>query len=128
VFRVETIPLVLGVIVALIGLAILADAWLPENNSQHSERRRQARVERSLGGEAAIGISVLCMAAALIGRDTWRYSTVAVIAGAVLFFFGVLANRRYLRERLVNRGALRRGAPGGTGPKRPPPKGPLMPR
>ena len=45
----------------------------------------------------------------VIGRDTWPYTTVAVIAGAVLFFFGVIANRKFLRDRIVNRGALRRG-------------------
>ena len=103
------IPLVVGVVVGLVGLAILADAWLPETVTYRSDRRRRARVERSLGGEAAIGIAVLFMAAALIGRDTWPYTTVCVIAGSVLFFFGLLSNRRYLRERIVNRGALRRG-------------------
>ena len=107
--RVETIPLILGVIIALIGLAILADAWLPEEVSFTSERRRQSRSERSLSGEACIGLAVLCMAAALIGRDTWRYSTVAVLAGSGLFVIGVMQNRRYLRDRIVNRGALRRG-------------------
>jgi hypothetical protein len=49
------------------------------------------------------------MAAAFFGRDTWPYTTVAVIVGSVLFCLGVLSNRRYLRERIVNRGALRRG-------------------
>ena len=107
--RVETIPLIIGVIVALIGLAILADAWLPEEMSFRSERRRQERTERSIGGEACIGLAVLCMAAALIGRDTWRYGTVAVIAGTLLFVIGAVSNRRYLRDRIVNRGALRRG-------------------
>ncbi len=107
--RVETIPLIIGVIVALVGLAVLADAWLPETMAFGRERRRQERTERSLGGEASIGIAVLCFAAAIIGRDTWPYTTVAVIAGAVLFLVGVIGNRRFLRDRIVNRGALRRG-------------------
>jgi hypothetical protein len=107
--RVETIPLILGIIIALIGLAILADAWLPEEMNFQTERRRNTRSERSLSGEACIGLAVLCMAAAMIGRDTWRYGTVAVIAGSVLFLFGVVQNRTYLRDRIVNRGALRRG-------------------
>jgi hypothetical protein len=107
--RIETIPLIVGGIVALIGLAILADAWLPETMAFGKDRRRQDRTERSLGGEASIGIGILCFAAAIIGRDTWPYTTVAVIAGAVLFVFGVIANRRFLRDRIVNRGALRRG-------------------
>jgi hypothetical protein len=54
---------------------------------------------------------MLCMAAALIGRDTWKYGTVAVIAGTVLFVIGAWLNREYLKERITNRGALRRGAP-----------------
>ncbi|MEP6991774.1 MAG: hypothetical protein ABJA80_12660 [bacterium] len=105
----ETIPLIVGIIVALVGLAILADAWLPEDMNFGGERRRNVRTERSIGGEACIGLAVLCFAAALIGRDTWPYVTVAVIAGTVLFLVGVFANRRYLRDRIVNRGALRRG-------------------
>ncbi|MDB4899643.1 MAG: hypothetical protein JWN53_1451 [Gemmatimonadetes bacterium] len=108
-FRVEMIPLILGVLVALIGLAILADAWLPETMPFRTERRRRERTERSLGGEAAIGIGVLCMAAALIGRDTWDYGTVAVIAGTVMFVIGAWMNRSFLKDRVVNRGALRRG-------------------
>jgi hypothetical protein len=107
--RVETIPLIVGGIVALVGLAILADAWLPETVAFGNERRRNERTERSLGGEASIGVGILCFAAAIIGRDTWPYTTVAVIAGAVLFLFGVIGNRKFLRDRIVNRGALRRG-------------------
>ena len=107
--RAETIPLIVGILVALIGLGLLADAWIPERTAPLRERRRRARTERSLGGEASIGIGILCFAAAIIGRDTWPYTTVAVIAGSVLFLFGVIANRRFLRDRIVNRGALRRG-------------------
>jgi hypothetical protein len=107
--RVETIPLIIGIIVALIGLAILADAWLPEEMTFSKDRRRHMRTERSIGGEACIGLAILCFAAAVIGRDTWRYGTVAVIAGSVLFVIGAFSNRTFLRDRIVNRGALRRG-------------------
>ena len=113
-FRVEMIPLVLGILVALIGLAILADAWLPEEMPFRTERRRRDRTERSLGGEACIGVGVLCMAAALIGRDSWDYGTVAVIAGTLLFLFGAVLNRRFLLDRITNRGALRRGTDQGS--------------
>ena len=109
--RVETIPLILGCLVALLGVGVVADAWLPEKVLYHSERRRRARAERNLGGETSIGLGVLCMAAALFGRDTWAYSTVAVIVGTVLLLFGAWLNRAYLRERISNRGELRRGAP-----------------
>ena len=109
--RVETIPLILGILVALVGIGLLADAWLPERVLYRSERRRRARAERHLGGESAIGLGVLCIAAALAGRDTWAYGTVAVIAGTVLAVIGAWLNRVYLRERITNRGELRRGAP-----------------
>jgi hypothetical protein len=109
--RVETIPLILGSLVALIGLGVIADAWLPEQILYRSERRRRARAERHLGGETAIGLGVLCMAAALLGRDTWRYSTVAVMVGTFMILNGAWFNRTYLRERISNRGELRRGAP-----------------
>jgi hypothetical protein len=118
VFRVEWIPLILGIVVGLIGLAILADAWLPEELPFKWERRRRERTERSLGGEAAIGIGVLCMAAALLGRDTWDYGTVAVIAGTILFGIGAFKNRVYLKDRITNRGTLRRGA-GASAPRKP---------
>jgi hypothetical protein len=109
--RVETIPLILGGLVALVGLGLLADAWLPERVFYRRERRRRVRAERHLGGETAIGLGVLCMAAALIGRDSWRYGTVTVIAGTVLLLIGAWLYRAYLRERITNRGELRRGAP-----------------
>jgi uncharacterized protein (DUF2062 family) len=110
--RVEVIPLIIGSLVALIGMGLLADAWIPEDMTGFRERRRTARTERSLGGEAAIGLGMLCMAAALIGRDTWDYVTVAIIAGSVLLVIGSWMNRRFLHDRVVNRGALRRDEAG----------------
>ena len=128
--RLETIPLIIGGIVALIGLGILIDAWVPEQVPGTHERRRRPRTERSLGGEATIGLGVLCIAAAILGRDTWDYVNVAVIAGIVLLVLGAWANRRYMRDRLTNRGALRRAdTPAGMrknerpDPDAPPPPG-----
>jgi hypothetical protein len=106
--RLETIPLIIGGIVALIGLGLLADSWTADRVPGVRERRRSPRTERSLGGEATIGLGVLCIAAAILGRDTWDYVNVAVIAGAVLILLGAWSNRRYLRDRITNRGALRR--------------------
>ena len=106
--RLEIIPLVVGILVALVGLGLVFDAWTPDEIIVKRERRRRPRIERSRGGEAAIGLGVLCMGAAFIGRDTWRYSVVAVIAGAILLLAGVIRNRRYLGQAITNRGALRR--------------------
>jgi uncharacterized protein (DUF2062 family) len=106
--RIELVPLIIGGILALIGLGLIFDAWTPDEVIVKHERRRRSRVERSRGGEAAIGFGVLCMAAAFLGRDTWSYSVIAVIAGAVFMLFGIIANFRYLGATISNRGVLRR--------------------
>ncbi|HET9012901.1 MAG TPA: hypothetical protein VFN38_13840 [Gemmatimonadaceae bacterium] len=110
--RIEVIPLIVGILIGLVGLGLLADAWIPEDAVPFRERRRRPRTERSLGGEAMIGLGVLCMAAAVISRDSWDYVNVAIIAGVVLLVIGAWMNRRYLRDRVVHRGALRRGEEG----------------
>src|SRR4029079_4741140 len=92
----ELIPLIVGAIVGLIGLGLLFDAWTPDEIIVKHERRRRRRLERNRGGEAAIGLGVLCMAAAFAGRDTWRYSVIAVIAGTVLLLLGAIMNYHYL--------------------------------
>jgi hypothetical protein len=112
--RLEIVPLIVGAVLGLLGLGLLADAWIPEDVAPFRERRRRPRTERSLGGEAMIGLGVLCLAAAIFSRDTWDYVNVAIIAGGVLLLIGVWMNRRYLRDRFVNRGALRRDEEGRT--------------
>jgi hypothetical protein len=106
--RIEVIPLILGVIVGLVGLGLLFDAWTVDEIIVKRERRRRPRLERNRGGEAAVGLGVLCMAAAFIGRDTWPYSILAVIAGSILLLYGVVRNRAFLGQMISNRGALRR--------------------
>src|SRR5260221_2205807 len=105
VFRVETIPLILGVLVAVLGVAIVADAWLPDEMAFRSDRRRQERAERSPGAEGCIGLAVLCLAAALVGRGTRPYGPGAMRLGGLLFLMGPYCNRHYLRGRIANRGA-----------------------
>ena len=107
--QLEQIPVLVGVVVAILGLAVVLDAQLPEGSSQARERRRRERADRHRIGQTLAGFGVLAMAAALIGRDTWRFGTICVIAGTVLLGAGAWLNRRYLREALVFRGAARRG-------------------
>ena len=107
--RIELIPLIIGGLMALIGVGLVADAWTPDEVMLSPERRRRKRAERSRGGEAMLGFGVLAMAAAFIGRDTWRYSIIAVIVGTLLLLIGAVMNGRYLREMFVYRGPLRRG-------------------
>ena len=121
--RLEHIPLILGVIVALIGLGFIADASMAASAPVTPERRRRTRAEPSRAGEAVVGIGTLCMAAALFGRDTWRYGTVAVLIGSVLLLAGVILNRAFLKEALLFRGPARRSE-GGVPAARPRPGAP----
>lgn len=107
--RLETIPLILGILVALPGLALIADAWMPDGTFVPTERRRRDRAERHRVGEAIVGVGILCLAAALMGRDVWRYATVAVLAGVVCVIVGTVMNWRLIRESVTFRGAARRG-------------------
>jgi len=107
--RLEQIPLLIGVVVAILGLGLVLDGQLPDRYHPSRERRRRERTERHPGGETLVGLGVLAVAAALIGRDSWRFGTAAVIAGAVLLGVGAWLNREYLREHLLFRGAARRG-------------------
>ena len=106
--RIEIFPLIFGVIVALLAIGIIFDAWTPDSTTISRERRRRPRIERHRNGEALIGFGVLALAAAFIGRDSWRYSVLVVIIGAAFLLVGALLNGRYVRELFVNRGPLRR--------------------
>src|SRR4051812_48299280 len=107
--KVEQFPLLLGVLVALAGLTILLDAWQAGGVAPLRERRRRARAVPNKGGQTLIALGTMCMAAALLGRDTWRWGTISVLTGAVLLILGAAMNRAYLREVLLFRGAARRG-------------------
>ena len=111
--RLETIPLILGVLIGLIGIGLILDAWLKDEIIVRKERRRRPRRERDRLGEALVGLGVLAIAAAVMGRDSWRYSTVAVIVGAVLLLWGAKRSAAYMR------GALGRQAPESPQPSQP---------
>jgi hypothetical protein len=106
--RIETLPLIIGVLIAMLGIGIMFDAWTPDVTAAARERRRRPRIERHRNGEAMIGLGVLALAAAFIGRDNWRYSILVVIIGAIFLIVGTALNAGYLRELFVNRGPLRR--------------------
>ena len=107
--RLEDLPLLLGALMGLVGLAFIWDAVTPDTGRwQSADRRRRPRAERDRTGEFAIGLGVLCLAAALAGRDTWRFGTVAVIAGGILLLTGALLNLAFLREVLLFSGPARR--------------------
>ena len=105
----EQLPILIGVLIALLGLTILLDAWQAGGVAPLRERRRRARAVPNKAGQSLVALGTLCMAAALIGRDTWRWGTIAVLAGITLLVIGAILNRTYLKEVLLFRGAARRG-------------------
>jgi hypothetical protein len=107
--RLEQLPILIGVLIALVGLTILLDAWQAGGVAPLRERRRRARAVPNKAGQSMVALGTLCMAAALIGRDTWRWGTIAVLAGITLLLIGAVLNRTYLKEVLLFRGAARRG-------------------
>ena len=107
--RLELLPLVFGASIALAGVGLIADAWLPDRDLLHTrERRRRMRAERHRGGEAVIGLAVILIGAALIGRDAWTLTPWLAGAACILIVVGALMNRRYIREQLDFRGPARR--------------------
>ncbi len=106
--RLEQIPIVLGVIVLLVALAIGYDALSPEERRPFRERRRRRRADLNRGGELLVALGTASMGVALIGRDTWRWGNIVVFAGVALLIAGTLLNRRFLKELLLFRGASRR--------------------
>ena len=105
--RVEDIPVVLGAVIAIIGVALMWDAWGPQTLGPMRERRRRVRASLDTPGELMAGLGVLLVGAALIGRE-WRFETVTVLVGTFFILVGALRNRKYFREVLLFRGSARR--------------------
>src|SRR4051812_49400407 len=95
--RLELLPIIAGVVFAVIGLAIVADAVIASAGLIPVERRRRQRPERHRLREASLGLGVVCVAAALFGGDHWRYTTLAVVLAVILVLCGLALNLKYLR-------------------------------
>jgi hypothetical protein len=106
--RLEHIPIVLGTIAGLLAAFVLYDAFAPESARPFRERRRRQRAEVNVPGQVIVGLGIACLSAALFGGEAWRWTTVAVMTGALLIVLGAVLNRGYLREMLLFRGAARR--------------------
>lgn len=108
--RIEYLPVIFGVIVGLLGVGLVADAWLPDRDPSFHvrERRRRSRAERSRAGEAAVGLAIVVLGIALIARDAWSFAPWLVGLALVLLALGAILNRRYFRQELDFRGAARR--------------------
>jgi len=106
--KLEQFPIVIGVLVFLIALAIAYDSMSPEERRPFRERRRRQRADLNRAGELFVALGTACVAAALIGRDSWRWGTIAVFTAVALLVVGAALNRQFLRELLLFRGASRR--------------------
>lgn len=95
--RLEHIPLILGLLFVVAGVALIADALIREQPLMMTDRRKRSRAPRHRGGQVAIGVGTLFVAAALFGRDGWRYGTVAVLLGVVAVATGVWLNWGYVK-------------------------------
>ncbi|MEO7103763.1 MAG: hypothetical protein ABI311_10300 [Gemmatimonadaceae bacterium] len=103
----EYIPIGAGILLILVGLAFMWDAWGPQFVGPMRDRRRRVRAEISLPGELAAGVGIALFGVALIGRD-WRLETATILVGTVCIIVATLKNRKYFRELLLFRGAARR--------------------
>jgi hypothetical protein len=112
--KLEQFPIVLGILVLLIALAIAYDSMSPEERRPFRERRRRQRADLNRTGELFVALGMACVAAALIGRDSWRWGNIAVFTAVALLIVGAAFNRQFLRELLLFRGASRRAAVGDT--------------
>ncbi len=99
--RLETLPIILGVLVGAAGFALIADSVIRDGTFIAAERRREARAERSLWGEALIGAGLIAIAIALVSGDSWRYTTIAILSALILCAAGVALNWRYVRAMSV---------------------------
>ena len=128
--KLEQFPIVIGILVLLVALAIGYDSMSPEERRPFRERRRRQRADLNRTGEMFVALGTACVAAALIGRDNWRWGNIAVFTAVALLVVGAAFNRQFLRELLLFRGASRRAVvderspgpsnPGDTGvPSRP---------
>ena len=106
--KLEQFPIVIGVLVFLIALAIAYDSMSPEERRPFRERRRRQRADLNRTGELFVALGTACVAAALIGRDSWRWGNIAVFTAVALLVVGAAFNRQFLRELLLFRGASRR--------------------
>lgn len=105
--RVENLPIVLGVVVLIIGAAIIWDAWGPQTLGPMRDRRRRSRAAVDIKGELVAGLGIAFLGAALIGSD-WRFETVTVLVGTICIIVGALRNWKYFREVFLFRGSARR--------------------
>ena len=101
----EVLPFIGGLIAAIAGGALIADAALSDEPFA-TERRRAPRPGRNRVGQGCLGGSLVCSALVLLSGGGSSFAVAATFIGIALLAAGVFLNWRYLLD-LVN-GPVRR--------------------
>lgn len=91
----EVLPFLGGLVAAVVGGALIADAAL-HDEPFGIERRRVARPERNRVGQGCLGASLVCTALVLLSGGGSPFSVAATFVGIALVIAGVVLNWRYL--------------------------------
>jgi hypothetical protein len=94
--------MVLGIVLLLLGTALVLDAWVPKPPPPTPDRRHRPRTPLDPVGELAAGIGVGLLGIAFLAHNT-RFETLIIIAAAICVSFGALKNWKYFREVLLFR-------------------------
>ena len=108
----EVLPFLAGLVAAVVGGALVADAALRDEDFG-AERRHTPRPERNRVGQGCLGGALVCTALVLLSGGGSPFAIAATFVGIALLAAGVVLNWRYLVD-LVN-GPGRRARMAGTG-------------
>ncbi len=96
----EVIPFLGGLLAAIAGGALVADAALIDEPFG-SERRKTPRPQRNRVGQGCLGGSLVCTALVLLSGGTSPFAIAATFVGIALLAAGVVLNWHYLVD-LIN--------------------------
>jgi hypothetical protein len=97
---IDILPFVGGLIAAVAGGALIADAALTDEVLL-GERRQVLRAQRSRAGQGCLGGSLVCTAIILLSGGSSPLAIALTFVGSALLAIGVGLNWRYLAERIT---------------------------
>jgi len=106
----EIVPILLGLVAAVAGGALVADAFLEDQPFAGQERRQHPRPPRSRLGEGLIGAGLACVALVLLTGGGWSLATLLMLFAFALEIAGIALSARYLVE--LTLGPTHRGRAG----------------
>src|SRR6185312_11462672 len=96
----EVLPFVGGLLAAIAGGALVADAALVDE-TYSTERRKTPRPQRNRVGQGCLGGSLVCTALVLLSGGASPFAVAATFIGIALLVAGVVLNWHYLVD-LIN--------------------------